>query len=476
MDLQKRVASDMKRRVAFLPDEVNDWHGKASRNVDGLGIHRSQFEQLKRMMDKRFETQTALLDQFSPALPVLNFSQNYEKLTLQIVGLNNLWSFFRAIMDQHQNPDLKPLLMSADLIAADCYLTCMNRAVQWGRLTESQFREPPLVYLEASDSPVTASRGREIKLLSSRIVFSDQALPIPVVRLPSDHVRCLWLFCSLHHEVGHNVDQDLKLRDELSEQLAVRLGGEGVPPERITVWQQWTSEILADVFGVLLAGAGFGYTMGLLLLPIAPLFPSLMHGRPHPDSWVRMSLIGEMLRACGAPQLAEAADFISQQWYEPRVPRPGWIKPYVEDCKMVADFFLNHKLQALSARGASHSLREFVPDPDLRENAKSAARLARWLVSAVKDPAGIGFNRPEPNDANDGPFPWRLVPVGTQLAYIQLDATDPQAFERLQTLALQFLTEIEQPEFLATPVDRNAHLDALTENIDFGALLEGDQE
>lgn len=476
MDLQDRVTSDMKRRVASLPGEVNDWHEKASRNVDGLGIHRSQFVQLKQMMDKRFETQTALLNQFLPSLPVQDFSQSYEKLTLQIVGLNNLWSFFRAIMDQHQNPDLKPLLVAADLIAADCYLTCMNRAVQWGMLTESQFREPPLVYLEASDSPVTASRGREIKLLSSRIVFGNQPLPIPIVRLPSDHVGCIWLFCSLHHEVGHNVDQDLKLRDELSGQLAVRLQGEGVPPERIMVWQQWTSEILADVFGVLLAGAGFGYTMGLLLLPIAPLFPSLMHGKPHPDSWVRVALIGEMLRACGAPQLIETADFIAQQWYEPRVPKPGWIKPYVEDCKAVADFFLNHKLQALSARGVSHSLREFVPDPDLGENAKKAARLAKWLASAVNDPNGIGFNRPEPNDPNDGPFPWRLVPAGAQIAYMQLDAADPQAFERLQKHALEFLAEIEQPEFLATPADRSAHLDELTDNIDFQALLLDDEE
>src|SRR5262245_6007055 len=119
MDLQNRVVSDMKRRSALLPREVDNWYEKAEKNIDDLGIHRSQFYALRIMMDTLLTRQNELLNQFSPSLSTQQFSEAYADLTTEIIGTNNLWSFFRVIMDQHQHPDFGCTLVAADLIAAN---------------------------------------------------------------------------------------------------------------------------------------------------------------------------------------------------------------------------------------------------------------------------------------------------------------------------------------------------------------------
>jgi hypothetical protein len=472
MDLQSRVVAEMQRRAALLPQEVSDWQAKASQNIDALGIHRSQFNALKLMMDERGTVQIGLLAGLAPGQPAQAFSDAYQALTAEIVGINSLWGLFRTIIDQNQNSTFEETLDAANLVAADCYNACMERAVEWKVATESETRPPPLVYLNASTSPVTVSRGKKIELLDDRILHGDMVLPIPVIRLPYDHIPCVWLLCAVHHEVGHNIDQELQLSSELSQLIANRLpqmiaqAGADLP-DRIGVWQGWTKEILADVFGVLLAGAAFGYTMASLLLPMAPQFPLLRRGKPHPDSYVRVVLLAEMLRKCGVAQLKETADFISQQWFASQTP-PAWTKSYRDDCPAIAELFLNTPLAALTANGTSHKLREIVPD--LAGDATKAADLGRYLRSAAQN-NGAGFNRPDPKK-----FPYRLVPVAAQLAYQQLGGASAAILQQLQASALQFLKDIERPEFLDGPVDRDEHLKALTARLDFGVLFEDDED
>ena len=450
MPLFDQVVAEMQRRVTLLPKEVQAWKASADANVKGLGIHRSQFEALKIMMDGLLEKQDKLLPQLLPALPLEQFAGVYWRLVNQTSGINNLWSIFRYIIAQHQDELLKSFLDAADLVAADCYLICLNQARKWGLIKEEEFREPPLAYLEAEISPATASRGTKVEALGFPLrQYRDLRLPIPIVLLPFDHIESPWLFCSLHHEVGHNLDQDLKLRSELKEQVYKRLQAENVPLDRREIWEQWVSEVLADAFGVLLGGAGFGHSLASLLLVLAPLFPALNPKDKHPDHYVRVYLVSAMLRQCGVPKLTEAADLIMQKCNAYQ--KPAWINPYVKDTGIVAEVFLSQPLNALGNR----ALRELVPD--LAGDVERASSLAPFLRT--------GFKR-EPDPKQLPPFSHRLVPVAAQLALVKIDNPTTENLNRIQERSFQYLRDIPRPEYLAG-VDRREFLRTLTRELDF---------
>ena len=140
----------------------------------------------------------------------------------------------------------KDILWVADTVAWDCYRPVLEAAAGEDILPKSQFREPPLTYLTAEFSLATWVRGsrphdgRDYNLGTAN-------LPIPVVELPWDHVENVWEFLTLHHEVGHDLEADLKLRPVLQSTLQSLLIHAHVPPERILVWARWQDEIFADL-------------------------------------------------------------------------------------------------------------------------------------------------------------------------------------------------------------------------------------
>ncbi|HKP53155.1 MAG TPA: hypothetical protein VJ183_10950 [Chloroflexia bacterium] len=460
MDLQTRVTFNIKRRASLLPNEVAQWLEKANTNVAGLGIHQSQFKALTLMMEELLKRQNEKLALLSPAQPIQAFSQAHRDVVAEILGTNGLWSLFRMIIDQQVSSNFSELLRAADFIASDCYLTCMNRAVEWKLIAEKEHRAPPLVFLHASESPVAANRGRKISALDAEIALGDQVLPIPVIRVPFDHITCYWLLCSIHHEVGHNVNEELMLVEEIKDRLGKELANKGTPADRVLTWKRWAGEILADTFGVLLGGAGFAYTMGLLLLPRSPLSMIFKSGEVHPDSFVRINLLASMLRKCDVPLFTEAADFIMKTWYTPPVITSliESIKPFVEECDTVADFFLNTQLQALTKDGTAHSLRDFVPD--LAGDARKAADLAFFLRT------GQNMANIQPGD-----FPDRLVPVAAQIAYVKLDPAKVDAPDKLHNDALQFQKLIPHPEFAGPETENKDYVGKLARKLDFSALV-----
>jgi hypothetical protein len=267
----------------------------------------------------------------------------------------------------------------------------------------------------------------------------------------------VWLFCTLHHEVGHNVDQDLKLQQELRQHLDERLEIQRIPSERREMWEHWTGEILADAFGVLLGGAGFAHTLTSLLLMLAPTTPPLVGQNQnskdeHPHPYVRMLLLSALLRQCGVSALNDAADLVKQTW--DAYPRPDWVDPYVADSEWVAEVFLTQPLTALGNR-ALHEL-----GPNLRDDAGRAGKLVGFLST--------GLLRPDPNLPTK--FPWRLVPVAAQLAFVKLDNPDSASLDNIQQRSLKYLKAIERPQWLAG-VDQRAFFRQLVDTIDFRPAL-----
>ena len=456
MNLLLYAQNEIRRRAALLPREVKEWSDIANVNQNNFGIHKSQFEALKIMMTGLLERQSVLLEGLTDNLSTEQFAEQFLSLSDEVAGTQDLWSIFRHIMAQRGNNNLKRPVDGADLIAADCYRTCIEQARDWGAIEERKFREPPLTYFEAEISPSTASRGFGVASLGFPVrLYRDMQLPIPIVLLPIDQARSFWMFCNLHHEVGHNLDQDLKLRDQFFNPLLSRMIEKGIPSDRQKLWaKKWCAEIVADVFGVMLGGAGFAQALGGWILTLNPAarFQELNAADVHPPFYVRVPLIVALLRNLKIGVLDGVAEALEQEWE--RLAKPDWVDSFTGDCETVADVFLNQKLSGLS----DHSLADFNPE------LKNDMERARWVADCLPDNSGC----PKPADIS---FPHRLVPVAAQMALVGLNDLTVSTLNALHDNALDYLEKIKRPDFLAGAT-RREHLRELVGKIDFRRRLE----
>jgi hypothetical protein len=404
------------------------------------------------MMEGLEGRQTDLLNQLTPnALPP-QYASVYLSLSDEIVSAHELWRIFRYIIGLHQNEFFGPLVDAADLIAADCYLTCMNRACDWKVVREDQFRAPPLVYLEAEMSPSTASRGNTAGALGFPLRrYRNMRLPIPLILLPSDNASSMWMLCALHHEVGHNLDQDLKLQPELKSLLLTRMDQAGIPLERQKMWWSWIGEILADAFGILLGGAGFAHALSWWLMVLAPdpKFLELNTEDAHPPYFVRVHLMAAMLRGLKVAALDTAADSIMQTWNA--LPKPDWVNSYTPDSDVVAEVFLSQPLKALGKR----PLREL--GPDLADDARRVAELERYLRTGVSSPDVMLATSAR----------WRHVPVAAQIAFIAEETPDSASLDKIQERAFGYLASLERPKKMAAPASASDFYRQLVRELNF---------
>jgi hypothetical protein len=435
MDLIFYSQNEIRRRADLLPQEIGAWTALANANVNNFGIHRSQFEALKIMMDELLKQLTASLGKLSADLTSKQFAEQYLAVGDEIVGIQDLWQIFRHIFAQRENENYKRAVDAADLIAADCYLTCMNRAKEWGLVKEQQFREPPLTYFEAETSPSTAGRGNAVESLGFPVRrYRNMRLPIPIVLMPFDQVKSIWMFCNLHHEVGHNLDQDLNLREAFSGPLLARMTNAGIASERQKMWWRWSGEILADVFGIMLGGAGYAYSLcnWILILSPAAGFQELDAQGVHPPFVIRANLIAAMLRKLNITPLTQAADEITVELDKLQI--PAWTASYIADYDLIADVFLNSKLEVLGNRSLSEL------NPELENDMKKARSVADCLPN--------NFGCPDPNFSSPS-FPHRLVPVAAQMAVAKFNKPETAQLDAVQNNALKYLERINRPTFLA---------------------------
>jgi hypothetical protein len=106
--------------------------------------------------------------------------------------------------------------------------------------------------------------------------------------VPWDHVENVWELTSLMHEVGHDLEADLKLRVPLVASLTQKLRAAGVPETRIARWAKWEGETFADLVALQLGGPAFAYALFHLLLLPGPTVTMLDPDDPHPNHYVRI--------------------------------------------------------------------------------------------------------------------------------------------------------------------------------------------
>lgn len=425
-DLVERTKAELGRRLGQMSGELGAWKGMAEANLDGQGIHRSQTLGVEVLMSVLVQRQKDLL-QGLPGAPDAAFAKAYTELIDELASGHDVWRIFRSAMQQHLDKTLAAGLEAADLAAADCYLPVMKTARAWGATGDS-LRPPPLVLLQSVTSPATVSRGEELGMLRFPLRrYRDTLLTVPLVLLPADQVGCLWLFCSLAHEVGHNADQDLKVQDELKGLVLAQ-----APVERRDQWWDWTGEILADAFGVLLGGPGFVSTLTSWLRIITPSdhFQAIDSRDPHPNPYVRTPLVCRMLETSGVPGWSALAQEVRAA--AAAGGQPAWAADFVEDLQVIVPLFLDTKLAALK----NHSLRELCGGV--------GAVPARLDVLAKY----IGKGGPMP-DAKTFGISYRAIPVAAQLGLLDAGDLLPATLDGVQQRAMAYVASIPRPDFLA---------------------------
>jgi hypothetical protein len=446
--LQDRMRLELARRVESLGIDVAAW--TKQERIKAMGIGRRQAAALVTMMTVLRSRQDEAYGRITQPLAPGPFADGYAALLLEMAGANELWRIFRHMLAQFEDAELSQATKLAGRIAADCYVTGIEAAYDLGAIEEEQFREAPLVYLEAVDGPATAGRRDGAKAIGSALRrWRDMKLPLPIVLLPVDYRFVVWSYTAIHHEVGHNLDQDLGLLPGLRSLLP-----ETVPADQEPHWRRWSGEILADAIGVTLGGVGFALslaTIGVLLGP-ASQYRELDPETVHPPLALRVKLLTEMLRGAAVAEFEPYAAALPGA--AGGTPDPDWLAPFTPHAAAVADLFLNRKVAALR----DHRVLDL--NAKLQADHALAAGLASFFLTGKK--------RPPP-----ATMPARLVPSAAQIALWQADPLDGDRLREIHGQALEYLLLVpplttKLAASLALAQQRDTYYEGLTRAVDFG--------
>jgi hypothetical protein len=342
---------ELSRRIENLPAEVQAWKTATANEID-KNAHFSQLRAIEVLANAFFEEQRTMVVGLDPSGDVEAFNVSCLNLVRSVIRAQKAWDFFRDKLDLRHSPLHKEPLWVADTIAWDCHRPVLDAAVQLGIVDGAQLREPPLVYCTAEYSPATWVRGSRPN--DGRAYDLGEALlPIPVIEMPWDHLGNAWEYLALHHEVGHDIEADLKLRPVLQNSLQETLSGAGVELGRIKTWLKWEAEIFADLCALHLAGPAFtDALMHLLLLPAGSV-KTFDEDDPHPTPYVRILVNAAYIRSLGTTQaIKDHAAQIETRWksiYGNETGDPG-LDAYEEDFPLVFKALMNTKFPILKDR------------------------------------------------------------------------------------------------------------------------------
>lgn len=410
----------LSRRVASLPAELDTWIEWAAAD-NTLQKNFSQIQALDHFMRALCRLNEDGFNGLDPSGNIDAFLDSALQLSANVIKAHTIWDFFRDRLELRFVPQFQQPLLVADLVSYDCYTTVMDRAKALRIIPERGFREYPLTGLFAEFSPATWPRGRRPPALWNR------NLPVPVIDVPWDHLINPWELLTIAHEVGHDVDEDLgKLTVALQPAITDRMNEVKTPADRFVRWQQWTSEILADLAGILLTGPAFVRMLTSLLTLPRHCVRHISSTDAHPPHYLRVFIDTALVRRL---RLAQSAAAIDMGWKAIYGEPDNEFSSYLRDVEPVISAILDTPIDALQDQdGQRHSLSElisFTPaDQALIEEA--AAKLG--------------------TEASLGKLHIRHVVSASQLAFEQIAKTgDAARLERLAQSTQQAIVELTPP-------------------------------
>ncbi|NJK39862.1 MAG: hypothetical protein HC835_11585 [Oscillatoriales cyanobacterium RM2_1_1] len=229
-----------------------------------------------------------------------------------VQATEKIWDFYLELFGQRQS-QFGSWLLACDRIALDCYQDMFMGLGQ----AKSIPAPAPFSYMKTGFGPATFRRGIPLTKLGKQIN------PFPLIQLPYHRLVNPWTLGAILHEVSHNLQTDLNLRQVIPRSIIRRLLKAGFSSFVAGTWGRWHSETFADLSGLLLGG----HYMVASLMDIAARSPrTTQHfhsGAVHPTPYLRVFISTELLCRMGFPQEAKAYNRIWQRIYPN--PLPGKI-------------------------------------------------------------------------------------------------------------------------------------------------------
>lgn len=205
----------------------------------------------------------------------------------RVKSVERIWDFYLELFGQRQSRYANWLL-GADRLALDCY-----QAVYTGLGKAQPVPSTlPFAFMETGFTPATFRRGVPLTKLV------QQNNPFPIVEVPYHRLVNPWTLGAIHHEVSHNLQNDLGLWTEVPRRIGRRLRQEGIDSNVAATWSTWNKEIWADLCGVLLGGPAIVASL-IDVVAISParalsFNPTGVHPTPYLRTLINLELLGRM--------------------------------------------------------------------------------------------------------------------------------------------------------------------------------------
>jgi hypothetical protein len=211
-----------------------------------------------------------------------------------VKGIERTWDYYLELFGQRQSR-FGDWLLAADRISLECY-----QAIYTGLGAPRSIPSPaPLCYMATGFTPATFRRGVPMTRLGQR------ANPFPVIQLPYHRLVNPWTLGAVHHEVSHNIQNDLGLWEEVPRRILQRLRKAGIGEQISRIWARWHKEIWADLCGLLLGGPAIVAS----LIDVVAMSPTqtlaFNEVGVHPTSYLRVLINLELLRRMGFGSIAD---------------------------------------------------------------------------------------------------------------------------------------------------------------------------
>lgn len=248
MPFDTLVLDSARRDLDALSASVFGWIDPRTDLTTDLGKlypnHNSQLRALRGW----FDALLAALRQRLDAAPTIDVARQVRRSAL---GLFGLWDVLRQRLQQREGPkDLRAVFIAADDVAFGC------REPAVAGMTVGP---PPLPFLSFDADPRMFPSGSIPETFARAIgqyalAQVQQTWPLSMVHLPVSCTWAPWWLVILGHEVGHQVQYDLKLKDSFAAQMRAAAQAAGRPDYESATWSAWGVEIFADAYSVLTMG------------------------------------------------------------------------------------------------------------------------------------------------------------------------------------------------------------------------------
>jgi hypothetical protein len=307
-----RKRAELANKLAGIRTEWTCWL-QATEPKQPLRKHQSQIvrlvDQLDGLTDVVGERIAALGDAPDRVL------SEARELQLRVLEVHRLWDYYRVKLNLRYVSWFRDYLAAADDLAWECYEPARKLP------SDQAARAAPLVFLTGDFSPYTHARASQYELEPMRGALNSEqfravaaSLPVPVIGVPWYQVSHLPDAPLIGHEIGHDLEAELKLTAGMQGHVAPVLNALD-DQQRGYAWGEWLSEVHADLVGLMCTGPAFASAMVDLLVadPVQVVAEAREAAayRPHPPASIRIRVLAAALEL---QELHEASAALTTAW------------------------------------------------------------------------------------------------------------------------------------------------------------------